>query len=1336
MAVSSSSTPLVSMVLTTRDRPQFLQVALACFRHQTYPRRELIVIDDGDRFPADMNMIEELGGRLIRMPAGTPLGTKLNRGIEGAHGWLCQKMDDDDWYGCRFLETMVSAFMQSRVKVCRPVIAFLPSFLFFELARWEIRRSISNNVPGATLLFTREDWQQRPFRALYQDEDVWFLLDQIREGLSAVPVPALEHFLAVRHRGAAGDRGHTWTTQADGRTLENYLEERPLYHRRPEDLLPKWALDFYRQLHKESSAPTESCQVAGSIERRRISDNAPAKSIGRRNAISDASRFTSLALLALDEPLSKAEEALTAASDSLMTPDLPPERCDLALLVLASVIFTRPNLLDHTSVSNLLTVFRKPELPANTFRLAGEVMNFLLTTPVAVRVAKATLDVLSQPDLSPEVYKALIGTLRHAVTWAKDLLNLDTLLSLAELEHLTTHRDYLLQEIVEPCLYAAGESATAGALARLVRLYGEANSSKYCFYNVSARTDFDPDVRESARKLLQGRFSLHEVIAKRLGSGRQRILIVQNINDGQGDEIVHTVPVIQALLDFNPVLEIVLLTRRVYLYAHPRLTLIPFKDRDRIDDLLRQRFDAVIDFFEQTVLEVNHDPDLEEVIQNYVRQHGPFLFVSSTKGHNHFVYEQIHVESRPVAQSLGLDRHRVENIYETTFRLIAELGLPLRCGEDPPMTDWVLAGLPWSEAEGAWRELIRHNTEGRPIALLNPFGGAEPLKGCVEQHIDKLSAMIRQLIREHFYVVLLPNGTPWGTASLAADAISCLESHEQRQVVLGPDPDGGSEADAYPVPGAPPLTHPDRVLRMVIYFIRFADLIVTVEGWMTHASYCLGKKYRLLMMPYSYPDRWHPYATSRHQQIALGLLQCALHSSDEERGAPPIIEQPRKFVMLFLLREFGNTGDAKALELLRRAARSEDRDLRQCAALSLGKLGTAEVELDLISLLQDSFRGVRADAASALLELQERRGPRPGDLPREYLIALVASGNELRNWAAVIRIGEAARPALELALQDDDPVVRREALQVKRILDFKVNLHQRRRPSVSTRLMPGRILRGLFGRVKGKRKMSIYELLANFIAPGKNATKNTERVLILTPVKNASHFIKGYSRRLAALTYPHHLISVGLLESDSNDSTYQVLQAQLPALRREFKRVGMWKRDFGYHTPSGVHRGTEAIQVERRTVLAKSRNHLLMHALDDEDWVLWLDVDVIEYPTDIIERLLATGKDIVHPHCVLEYGGQTFDKNAWRNKGRVHMEDLRQEGEMVELDAVGGTMLLVRADLHRDGLIFPAFPYGQESARRRPERGELETEGLGLMAQDMGHQCWGMPHLEIRHARW
>ncbi len=202
----------------------------------------------------------------------------------------------------------------------------------------------------------------------------------------------------------------------------------------------------------------------------------------------------------------------------------------------------------------------------------------------------------------------------------------------------------------------------------------------------------------------------------------------------------------------------------------------------------------------------------------------------------------------------------------------------------------------------------------------------------------------------------------------------------------------------------------------------------------------------------------------------------------------------------------------------------------------------------------------------------------------------------------------------------------------------------------------------------------------------------------------------------------------------------------------------------------------EYLQRERRSVLAKSRNHLLFRALGDEDWVLWLDVDVVEYPPGIIERLLETGKDIVQPNCVREYGGESFDLNAWRDRGRLHLHDLRGEGDVVRLDSVGGTMLLVRADVHREGLVFPPYPYRSHLARRRlfPQArqalsalfsrgvegkasklgdsmrnvrrgdilrlaevrsgGELETEGLALMAHDMGYQCWGMPNLEIIHA--
>jgi hypothetical protein len=247
-------------------------------------------------------------------------------------------------------------------------------------------------------------------------------------------------------------------------------------------------------------------------------------------------------------------------------------------------------------------------------------------------------------------------------------------------------------------------------------------------------------------------------------------------------------------------------------------------------------------------------------------------------------------------------------------------------------------------------------------------------------------------------------------------------------------------------------------------------------------------------------------------------------------------------------------------------------------------------------------------------------------------------------------------------------------------------------------------------------------------------------VLILTPMKSATDHVDNYFAGLAKLTYPHRLLSLGILEGDSRDDTFAKVERGLATVN-DFHHTMLLNKDFGLQIPEGMPRYASVYQATRRAVLARARNHLLFRALGDEDWVLWLDVDVVEYPPDIVERLIALDRDVVHPHCVLEPGGATFDLNAWRDGGRLCMSDLRGEG-LVRLDSVGGTMLLVRADRHRDGLVFPPFFYGARSRWVRdphPLRGrvvgEIETEGLGIMAKDMGIECWGLPDLEIRHAR-
>lgn len=245
------SEPLASVVLTTRDRPRFLPIALECYRHQTHPRRELIVVDDGERYPVAAADVERVGGRLIRLDAVTALGTKLNLGCEAARGTVCVKMDDDDWYGPRYVATMLAGMRGPPAAICRPTMAYLTPFRFFDVADWLIRRSDKGNVPGATLVFRRENWAEAPFRGLSSNEDMWFCHDQRRLGIQARPVDAIDTYLAVRHSGAgAVDRGHAWSRQWHGEELDSYLLRRPV-EKTPEALLPRWAVSQYRSLRRE-----------------------------------------------------------------------------------------------------------------------------------------------------------------------------------------------------------------------------------------------------------------------------------------------------------------------------------------------------------------------------------------------------------------------------------------------------------------------------------------------------------------------------------------------------------------------------------------------------------------------------------------------------------------------------------------------------------------------------------------------------------------------------------------------------------------------------------------------------------------------------------------------------------------------------------------------------------------------------------------------------------------------------------------------------------------------------------------------------------------------------
>ena len=151
-----------------------------------------------------------------------------------------------------------------------------------------------------------------------------------------------------------------------------------------------------------------------------------------------------------------------------------------------------------------------------------------------------------------------------------------------------------------------------------------------------------------------------------------------------------------------------------------------------------------------------------------------------------------------------------------------------------------------------------------------------------------------------------------------------------------------------------------------------------------------------------------------------------------------------------------------------------------------------------------------------------------------------------------------------------------------------------------------------------------------------------DRVLILTPLKDASMHLAHHFTLLSNLTYPHHLIDLGFVVGDSTDNTRSVLDAQIAKVEdgkrgEAFNSCTIVLKDLGNARSQNVDvRHGFGAQVERRKELAIVRNTLLQKTLRPEhDWVYWRDVDIAESPRTILEDFIAHQKDVLVPSSLI-----------------------------------------------------------------------------------------------------
>jgi hypothetical protein len=260
---------------------------------------------------------------------------------------------------------------------------------------------------------------------------------------------------------------------------------------------------------------------------------------------------------------------------------------------------------------------------------------------------------------------------------------------------------------------------------------------------------------------------------------------------------------------------------------------------------------------------------------------------------------------------------------------------------------------------------------------------------------------------------------------------------------------------------------------------------------------------------------------------------------------------------------------------------------------------------------------------------------------------------------------------------------------------------------------------------------SIQHIDLNNVLSTSGAAQRHERILILTPLRDAVKHLPRYFELLEQLSYPHWLTDLAFLVSDTQDETLAHLSLALDRIQSSadssipFASVQIISKDFGLTTSQNVEdRHAFEYQAPRRMAMARARNYLLTTALKHHhSWVYWRDVDIFEAPRSIVEDLISHGKDVIVPnvwfHRLDDEGKDVegrFDYNSWvdtgktrrmlkkLNKdtvvvegykshfdtGRVYMakmgdwrDDPRKE---IHLDGIGGVSIMVKADVHRSGI--------------------------------------------------
>jgi glycosyltransferase involved in cell wall biosynthesis len=201
---------LVSVIIPTYNRVQFILRAVNSVLRQSHSQLELIVVDDGstDGSREELLSIKDPRFKLL-FQENLGVSAARNAGIEASSAHILALLDSDDYWLPEKLERQLEFMMNGNWAICQTDEIWVrhgsrvnPAFKHAKRAGWIFEPSLELClISPSCVLFTRDLWRQMgPFdQALpaCEDYDLW-----LRTAL-VYPVGFLPHSLVVKEGGHA-----------------------------------------------------------------------------------------------------------------------------------------------------------------------------------------------------------------------------------------------------------------------------------------------------------------------------------------------------------------------------------------------------------------------------------------------------------------------------------------------------------------------------------------------------------------------------------------------------------------------------------------------------------------------------------------------------------------------------------------------------------------------------------------------------------------------------------------------------------------------------------------------------------------------------------------------------------------------------------------------------------------------------------------------------------------------------------------------------------------------------------------------------------------------------